>query len=844
MSPQTDDRASESTPLLAGQEERVFGSSDDRRPIASTPSSPSPEQVPLVSPNKLAIQGRRIRWTTVLALLSLVLAVLAVVFSGFLLPSIVREYAEEAAVVEPLALSLASFTASGVRARVQATIVLDARRVQSQHVRNLGRLGTWVAKELETTEDTELQIYLPEYGNVRLGTATIPPIKVNIRNGHVNLLEFFADLKVGDLDGLKVVGSDWLAGRLGQIRIRGTANVPLKSGVLNLGSQSISKNVVLQGQDLPSFSEFNVTKLNLHDVPIAGNKTAVEADVSISLGNDYPIELAIPSLVFQVLVPNCNPGDPNILVGNATTEELEIKPRQPITVDVTGRLHEFPDELTSMCPGRASSPLDSLVERYIRGLETTIYVSGGDFQEPGAPSWLGNLFSNLIMPIPFTSRGFSHLIKRFSMTNVHIYLPESFAEPGSPEARPKVSSLVKVAVGLPKQMNFPINVSRVRSTADVYYKDDPLGKIDLQKWQHARSARNASAPVSAPELLVEFDVKKAPLEITNEDAFTDIVQTLIFYRKPLKLDVRAKVDAQTETPMGTFAIQDIPANAQITLNPPANVGMSDLKPRIESVMIAQTTRTSVNVVARMNFTNPTAYSAYIPFVDMRLAHNGTDVAHLIARDLSIQPGENSRVEVECLWSPLKESGVDGVIAGRALLSRYVSGLNTTVSLRPFEGTIPSLPTLGRNLSGLELEFAIPRLGRPGDDGSAPDGDHPRFIRDATVHLWSSTAVFTLLSPLRATTIFITSIDATAFYKRDKAVGRIQYKLPFAVPPALSRTPRLPVELDFGGTGYEALKRALGGTLKLDAVADVGVMLGDYEDLLFYQGEAIGVKVRI
>lgn len=65
-----------------------------------------------------------------------------------------------------------------------------------------------------------------------------------------------------------------------------------------------------------------------------------------------------------------------------------------------------------------------------------------------------------------------------------------------------------------------------------------------------------------------------------------------------------------------------------------------------------------------------------------------------------------------------------------------------------------------------------------------------------------------------------------------------------MPPGSSQSPRLPVDLDFGGAGYEALKKALGGTLKLDAVAEVGVKLGDYENVIFYEGKGIGAKVRI
>lgn len=113
-----------------------------------------------------------------------------------------------------------------------------------------------------------------------------------------------------------------------------------------------------------------------------------------------------------------------------------------------------------------------------------------------------------------------------------------------------------------------------------------------------------------------------------------------------------------------------------------------------------------------------------------------------------------------------------------------------------------------------------------------------------LHLWTSTAVFTILSPFRESTIYITSIDAKALYNHTEPVGTIRYDLPFVVPPGVSQTPRLPVDMDIGSVGYEALRRALGGTLKLDATAIIGVRLGEYETVITYEGKGIGAHVRI
>lgn len=45
-------------------------------------------------------------------------------------------------------------------------------------------------------------------------------------------------------------------------------------------------------------------------------------------------------------------------------------------------------------------------------------------------------------------------------------------------------------------------------------------------------------------------------------------------------------------------------------------------------------------------------------------------------------------------------------------------------------------------------------------------------------------------------------------------------------------------------GYEAVRKALGGNLKLDAEAEVGITIGKFEVNVWFVGGGIGAKVRI
>ena len=113
-----------------------------------------------------------------------------------------------------------------------------------------------------------------------------------------------------------------------------------------------------------------------------------------------------------------------------------------------------------------------------------------------------------------------------------------------------------------------------------------------------------------------------------------------------------------------------------------------------------------------------------------------------------------------------------------------------------------------------------------------------------MHLFTSTATFTLLSPLHYSTIFVTHINATAYYNHTDPVGEIVYELPFVVPPGATTSPRLPVDWSLDSVGYQAVKQALGGTLKLDAKATVGIRLGEWEERVWFTGGGIGARIQI
>lgn len=555
--------SAESTPLLHRRDDDLTTYGTERR---ASVASGAHEGLPK--------KRSRVPWPTVVSLAMLTTGILAILVFAFAAPAVVKEYAQEAAVFKPTALSIDSTTPDGVRARVQGDFVMDAGRVKSSSMRNFGRFVTWIAREVETGQ-SDVEVYLPEYGNVLVGNAALPSIKVNIRNGHHNHLDLLADLTAGDIKGLHAIAMDWIEGRLGRLSIKGRATLHLKTGLISLGTQAITDTVTFEGQlvifvilnaktnnitesDFPALPKISVTKLNVHDA----NEGALAVDVLLATLFDSPVALTIPALGFEVMVPNCSPGDPPIMVAEARTAEIQIRPEALTSVSVDGLVRSLPDELTTTCPGRKSSPLDFLVSSYVQGNKTTIFVRGADAALPETPEWIADFLRSTTVPLGFTGHALDNLVKNFTMTDTHFSLPDPFAEPDTPESRPTVSALVKVLIGLPKQMNLSVDVPQVKAVATVYYEGKELGILNIDEWQDANSTRVEDQDGSAA-LLVQSPIENAPLEVTDDGLLAQIIQEMLFGSKAVVLHVAATVDTKVSTGLGRFAVRGIPAEGNV-----------------------------------------------------------------------------------------------------------------------------------------------------------------------------------------------------------------------------------------------------------------------------------------
>lgn len=497
-----------------------------------------------------------------MALFILCLVIVIILVAGFLAPEAVKDYAEQAAVFEPTSISIDSFTATGIVARIQGDFVLDASRVDKQSTRNIGRFATWIARGIET-KPSEVSVTLPQYDDLLLGTAQVPAVVASIVNGQHSTIDILAELTPGPVDGIRRIANDFIDGRLGDVLIAANADVALKSGIFSFGSQSITHFLHVESGDVPAMPKYSVQKVNVHNVDLPSGKQGLAADVAVVVDNKYPVDFVVPPLGFSILASGCSPSDPHIMLADATTAEIHVRPKHEIPINATGFLEKLPHEFLSACPDTKKSPLDVLVGHYMEGKPATFYVQGSDSPDVKTPKWISELSSGIVVPVSMPGSAPDNLMKNFSMTNVKFSMPDFWAEPGSPEAAPKISADIMALIGLPDQINFDVGVNRFRANATIYYKGSELGRLDLTKWQKATSRPLAAPHKSHKDLEVSTHVEQAPLMITDDDLFQDVVSELLLGSGNIHMAVKAKAAVGMQTPLGDFVIKDIPAEGDV-----------------------------------------------------------------------------------------------------------------------------------------------------------------------------------------------------------------------------------------------------------------------------------------
>lgn len=318
--------------------------------------------------------------------------------------------------------------------------------------------------------------------------------------------------------------------------------------------------------------EYTIDHLVFHDTPIGDDgQMGVAANVSITAYNEFPVGLTIPSLGFEVLVPNCDSSQPHIKVASALSSATEVRPKSNVTVEAEGTIRELPESLIQACPSSELSPLDNFMKRYLHGEDAEVFVRGKAPEGGDLPDWIGKFLESVTVPIQFPGRSLDNFLRNFTLEDVDFKLPSPFADPSDADGKPRVSGTVRVLAAIPADLNINVDVNSLRASGDLFYEGKKFGELHVDKWQKARSSI-INQPDGQEDLLdVRARINEVPVDITDGDIFSDIMQELLFGDKDIILDVNSTVDVKVSTVLGDLVIRGVPATGKVPVKRPSSM---------------------------------------------------------------------------------------------------------------------------------------------------------------------------------------------------------------------------------------------------------------------------------
>jgi len=204
------------------------------------------------NPTEDVEQGARSRsprtyWWTIISIVILLIITVNIIIFAFIIPSAAQSYASEATVFSLRNIEIHNFTDTGVFANAQVNITVDASRVSSNGVRNLGILSTNIFKRAYT-QPCDVSVTLPQYNGAQVAIVALPALAIDVRNRHVNLLDVLSNVTITDNSLAVQLAGDYLSGRRTEIQAIGETNVHIKAGIIPLGRHHVRQEVTIQGR--------------------------------------------------------------------------------------------------------------------------------------------------------------------------------------------------------------------------------------------------------------------------------------------------------------------------------------------------------------------------------------------------------------------------------------------------------------------------------------------------------------------------------------------------------------------------------------------------------------------
>ncbi|KAG0360969.1 hypothetical protein BGZ54_009286 [Gamsiella multidivaricata] len=455
------------------------------------------------------------------------------------------------------------------------------------------------------------------------------------------------------------------------------------------------------------------------------------------------------------------------------------------------------------------------------------------------PLWLSEALKTIVLTMVFPGSPTKDFIRSLDMNQLEFGFTHD-------QKSAQLSGQLSSVLQLPPNVTFPIKLLKMKPT--VWLKPpggDRMASLNIHDFLPTVSRQHGTT------LEVQVELEETPLQVLSErlPEFYGFLNSS-FTSDWIELGITGEASAVVDTGLGTFELGPIPFDVVTTQR--GLGGLVTVPPLLEKLDVVDSTEHSLTVKATLVLWNPSNISATLGDLSFMWSYGGYLIGMATVPDLTLHAGNNTvecigmmNPSIDCARKP--DPSCDPGLArnaSREFISKYISGDNTTtIDVLGYAGST-RIPLLQPMMSSFSISTHLPAIEQD-------------FLISATLYLLSHTLVLELLNPLD-TVITVLYVNATTTYK-DERLGHVLVDFehdiaspkPILIPAndhqnetsGYVKTPRLPVTFDLSSVGYEALKKALGGSLEVDVVCHIKAKVGALLMWVDFVKDGVNANVR-
>ncbi|KAG0212581.1 hypothetical protein BGX28_006017 [Mortierella sp. GBA30] len=556
------------------------------------------------------------------------------------------------------------------------------------------------------------------------------------------------------------------------------------------------------------------------------------------------VSLQMGAVSFGVFLPSkTDPETEQYQIAEVKCPDLKLEAGQSSDIELSGRL--FPiDDWTSGSTGAAFTNsssekqllLGDLLSRFIRGEDSAIQVRALS-KDTTMPPWLSQALSGTVLDMAFPGSPDKDFVKSLDMNQLQFGFSDN-------SESALLSGQLSSVLQMPPNVTFPIQLLKMKPTAWLRtVEGQKMSLLEVLDFLPTRSRQVGTTL----EVGVELDNSRM---VVAEDRLSDFYKFLnaSFTEEWIDIGITGEAEALVECSLGTFELGPIPFD--VTTRQRGLGGLVSVPPVLDKLDVVDSTEKSLTIKATLVLWNPSSISANLGDMSFLWSYNGYLVGMAAVSDVHLVSGNNT---IECIG--MLDPSIDcarkkdplcnpefAQNASREFMSKYISGDDSiTIDVLGYDGST-KIPLLQPMMSSFAISTYLPVIAQD-------------FLISSTMHLFSSSLVLELQNPLD-TIITVLYLNATASYK-DEQLGHILVDYehdtlkPIVIPAndhqdensGYVKTPKLPVAFDLSSVGYEALKKALGGSIEMDVVCHIKAKVGDMMMWVDFVKDGVETKVR-